>query len=132
MVRPCFLVVDREFPGSISTRKLILETAKYNVITAYSAREAIETLRIYPRVTGVLMDTRVGDMECASFIHELRSITPGIPVVAIEAASAPHCEGPTFTIPFYTPEVLLDTIARIVPSETIIIREHEREIENKM
>lgn len=36
MIRPCFLVIDREFPGSISTRKLVLETAKFNVLTAYS------------------------------------------------------------------------------------------------
>jgi hypothetical protein len=34
MDRPCFLVVDREYPGSISTRKLVIETGKFNVITA--------------------------------------------------------------------------------------------------
>ena len=28
MLRPCFLVLDREFPGSLSTRKLVIETAK--------------------------------------------------------------------------------------------------------
>ena len=28
MIRPCFLVVDNEYPGSISTRKLVLESAK--------------------------------------------------------------------------------------------------------
>lgn len=27
MVRPCFLVIDREYSGSISTRKLVIETA---------------------------------------------------------------------------------------------------------
>ena len=42
MIRPCFLVVDREFPGSVSTRKLVIETAKFNVLTAYSGREALE------------------------------------------------------------------------------------------
>jgi hypothetical protein len=34
MDRPCFLVVDQEYPGSISTRKLVIETGKFNVITA--------------------------------------------------------------------------------------------------
>ena len=36
--------MDAEFPGSISSRKLVIETAKFNVITAYSGTEAIETL----------------------------------------------------------------------------------------
>ncbi len=34
MVRPCFLAVDREYALSLSARKLIIETAKLNVITA--------------------------------------------------------------------------------------------------
>jgi hypothetical protein len=40
MYRPCFLVVDHEYPASVSSRKLVLETAKFNVITAYSNLEA--------------------------------------------------------------------------------------------
>jgi hypothetical protein len=39
MIRPCFLVVDQEHSGSISTRKLVIETAKFNVLTAYSGAE---------------------------------------------------------------------------------------------
>jgi len=54
VVRPCFLVIDREFPGSISTRKLVLETAKFNVITSYSAQEAVETLKKFPALQGVV------------------------------------------------------------------------------
>src|ERR1700692_3947670 len=56
MLRPCFLVVDREFPGSISTRKLVIETAKFNVLTAYSAEEAMELLERSPAVSGVVID----------------------------------------------------------------------------
>ncbi len=49
MVRPCFLVIDREFPGSISTRKLVIETAKFNVVTAYTAQtEAVRGLKRTP------------------------------------------------------------------------------------
>jgi CheY-like chemotaxis protein len=49
-------VVDHEFPDSISTRKLVLETAKYNVSTAYSGREAVETLKLFPNVSGIVMN----------------------------------------------------------------------------
>ena len=53
MVRPCFLVIDREYASSISTRKLVIETAKLNVITAYSGAEAIETLKRFPGSTAL-------------------------------------------------------------------------------
>lgn len=42
MPSPYFLVIDREVGGSISTRKLVIETAKLNVITAYSAAESMK------------------------------------------------------------------------------------------
>lgn len=131
MVRPCFLVVDREFPGNISTRKLVLETAKYNVITVYSGREAIDTLRTFPNVTGVVLDTFINDMSCEELVKQLRTIRPLIPVVATQSPNMPECDGPTHLVPFYSPETLLETIAKIVPSETSMIRQHEIEIEKK-
>ena len=47
MLRPCYLVIDRETSNGISTRRLVIETeAKFNVITAYSSHEAIhDTLK---------------------------------------------------------------------------------------
>ena len=68
MVRPCFLVIDREHPGSISTRKLVIETAKFNVITAYSAAEALETLALFPNITAIVLDASIGDMSCSESI----------------------------------------------------------------
>ena len=52
MNRPCFLVIDREFPGSVSTRKLVIETAKFNVLTAYSGKEALEIFTTFPGRNG--------------------------------------------------------------------------------
>ncbi len=58
-MRACFLVIDNEYPGNISTRKLLLESAKLNVITAYSADEAVATLKRFPTVDGIVMDAHV-------------------------------------------------------------------------
>ena len=60
MTRPCFLVVDREFAGSISSRKLLIETAKFNVITAYSGSEAIE---LFDRFPGMRLAVPLGELE---------------------------------------------------------------------
>lgn len=44
MVRPIVLMAEVEPPEGLSARKLVLETGKFNVITAYSVEEALETL----------------------------------------------------------------------------------------
>ena len=131
MVRPCFIVVDREFPGNISTRKLVIETAKYNVISVYSGQEAIDTLRTYPNVTGVVLDTHISDMSCEELVLQLRTIRPQIPVVTTQSPNVPECEGPNYSIPFYSPEALLETLAKIVPTEASMLQQHEIEIEKQ-
>ncbi len=49
MVRPCFLVIDHEHAGTISTRKLVIESAKLNVLTAFSGEEALAMLKKFPQ-----------------------------------------------------------------------------------
>ena len=60
MIRPCFLVIDKQYPGSISARKLVIETAMLNVITAYSAEEAVATLPASPPSTASCSIRRSG------------------------------------------------------------------------
>ena len=76
-LRPCFLVVDREFAGSISTRKLVIETAKFNVITAYDYEEGLATLERFPNVDGVVITAdRTGDPE--AFLKLVRDRYPSV------------------------------------------------------
>ena|GEM_PF-637266 len=129
MVRPCFLVIDREFPGSISTRKLVLETAKYNVITAYSAREAIDTLRIFPAVSGIILDKSIRDMPCADLVREIRAFDPSRPIVLIAGPSLEVCDDADYILEFYTPEALLEIVRRICPEDASAIAAHTIELE---
>jgi len=41
--RLSFLIIETEPSDGLSTRKLLLESAKHNVITAYSGKEGVET-----------------------------------------------------------------------------------------
>lgn len=117
MVRPCFLVVDREFPGSISTRKLVIETAKFNVLTAYSAKEAVETVRLFPNVTAAVVDDGIEGVATASLVKELKSIVPGLKVIVVAAPHAERCAGADFQIRSFEPASLLETIRKIAPKE---------------
>ncbi len=124
MVRPCFLVIDREHAGSISTRKLVIETAKLNVITAYSGAEAIETLARYPAVDGIVLDAGMPDVGCADLIRSLKRMQPEIPLVLIATPSRSFCEGADHVLESFDPTKLLLLLAGLVPQSTQL-QEHE-------
>lgn len=46
MPRPTCLIAEPEPGEALSTRKLVIETAKFNVLTAHSTEEALEILRV--------------------------------------------------------------------------------------
>ena len=127
MTRPCFLVIDREFAGSISTRKLVLETAKFNVVTAYSGTEAVETLRRFPAMNGCVVDTGVADIECNDLVRQLKEITPGLPVIAI-CAPAHSCDAADHLITSFAPAPLLNLLRSLLPGVSAKIEEHEEKL----
>ncbi len=124
MLRPCFLVIDREHAGSISTRKLVIETAKLNVITAYSGAEALETLGRFPAVDGVVLDAGMPDMRCADLIRSLKQMQPATPVVLIATPLLSFCEGADHVLESFDPARLLALLTRLTPQSTQL-REHE-------
>ena len=110
MIRPCYLVVDREYPGSISTRKLVLETAKLNVITSYDAEEAIATLERFPRVDGVVFNAEVVGFSVDQMIQRLRRIVPGITVIVTSAGTPRRDANNEFYVDSLDPKALLDCL----------------------
>lgn len=129
MVRPCFLVIDREHASSISTRKLVIETAKMNVLTAYTPREAIETLRKFPGMHGAVLDVVQSEMPCAELAAALKEIQPGIPVIAICGPTRELCEGADHHLPSFEPGPLLELLRSLVPEETAVIQRRNMELE---
>src|SRR5271167_4053263 len=93
MIRPCFLVVDREFPGSISTRKLVIETAKFNVLTAYSGAEALEMMQRFPALSGAVLDAGLEDVPCARVVEAIKRLNPQMPVLVIAGPADEMCPG---------------------------------------
>jgi CheY-like chemotaxis protein len=96
-LRPCFLVVDREFSGKIPTRKLIIETAKFNVIRAYSGVEAIESVQNFPSLDGMVLDAGLSDRPADEVVRELKKLQPTLPIVVICAPGADECPGRNIT-----------------------------------
>jgi CheY-like chemotaxis protein len=128
IARPCFLVIDREHAGAISTRKLVIETAKFNVLTSYSSVEAIATLKKFSAVDGVVVDALMDDMHCTDLVTELRKIKAHIPIVAICPPGAAACEGVTEQLESFDPRRLLAILEKLVPDQTDAIEKHEEDL----
>jgi CheY-like chemotaxis protein len=127
-MRPCFLVVDNEYPGSISTRKLVMESAKLNVITAYSPEEAIGTLDRFPNVDGVVLDTQIQGRPCTEIVRQIRSKHAGIPIVTVSPGGQNPCGEEHYHVSNFDPEQLLDTLHKIRPNEIDRVIRHEDDI----
>ena len=113
MTRPCFLVIDNQYPGSISARKLVIETAQLNVISAYSAHEALELFTRFPDVDGIVLDTEIAGISCRKLIEKLREIRSDIPVVTVSPSGQDKCNGEQYHISSYDPQALLDQLRHI-------------------
>ena len=127
MTRPCFLVIDNQYPGSISARKLVIETAQLNVLTAYSAQEALELFSRFPDVNGIVLDTEIAGIPCRKLIEKLRQIRDDIPVVSVSPSGQDRCGGEQYQVSSYEPQMLLDQLRHICGQKTKqAIKENEK------
>ena len=65
--RLTFLIVETEPEEGLSTRKLLIETAKHNVLSAYSGEEGKSALSRFPEVDAIVFDMGVSDVTCEEF-----------------------------------------------------------------
>ena len=84
------LCIDAD-AGDRSRVKTAAEQAGYQVLTAATARHALELFTTH-RVDGILLDPKLPDLDGASLCRRLERIDPSVPVVffaGAEAATAP-------------------------------------------
>src|ERR1700716_4361870 len=128
MNRPCFLVIDREFPGSISTRKLVIETAKFNVLTAYSGKEALEIFKRFPAVNGVVLDGGLDDVSCSDVALEVKQLQPKMPVIVIAAPGFTGCPEADYQLQSFDPGKLLEILRSLKPESSAKIEKRDEEL----
>jgi CheY-like chemotaxis protein len=128
MNRPCFLVIDREFPGSISTRKLVIETAKFNVLTAYSGKEALEVFTRFPAVSGVVLDGGLEDVSCDVLARQIKAAQPKVPIIVIAAPGFAGCPEADYQLDSFDPAKLLEILRGLKPEASAEIEKRNEEL----
>ena len=81
-MRPIILVTDPPDPEALSTRKLVLESAKYNVLTAFTGSEALEIATKVPIDAAVIHEHLESD-DVQEVVEELKSVRRNIPVIIV-------------------------------------------------
>jgi CheY-like chemotaxis protein len=113
MARATFLIIEKEQPEGLSSRKLVVETAKYNVLTAYSAKEGLEIFREHP-VTAVVLHASVDDMPCDAVVKTIKTQQPDVPVILLSATGLDECKPADKVIGSHNPEELLRALQTVL------------------
>src|SRR3954466_9400739 len=108
MARPTVLMVEPEPKEALSVRKLVVETAKFNVITAYSAKEATELLKQFPNVSGVAVVAEIKD--CDATVKAAKAARHSMPVIVLSANSNYRCDNAEHHISSHEPEELVNLL----------------------
>ena len=85
--RPTFLVAEPEPQQALSVRKLVLETGKFNVVTAHSTREAIDLFHLFPNITAGILAGE-SQIDCDKVASIIKSTTDKVPIMIFMAALA--------------------------------------------
>ncbi len=109
MARPTFLMAEPEPEQALSARKLVLETAKFNVITAHSVREALELCHKFGSVDALIVHGNLPG-ECAKVVAEFKRGDGGRPAILLSPSHSSSCDGVDHRVSSHDPQELLELL----------------------
>ncbi|HZQ17124.1 MAG TPA: response regulator [Terriglobales bacterium] len=119
MPRPTLLVAEPEPSQALSVRKLVLETGKFNVLTAHSTREALDLFHLFPNVSAAIL---VGDsaIDCDKVASSIKNATEKVPIIYLHASVGARCTFANHDLSSHEPEALLELARSMLgdPRET--------------
>jgi hypothetical protein len=91
---------------------LVLETAKFNVLTAHSTREALDLFHLFPNIS---MAVLVGEcsIDCDAVAKHIRMTAVKVPIIFVSARIGAKCEYAHHSRPT-EPEGLLDLVRSLL------------------
>ncbi len=112
MPRPTLLVAEPEPMQALSVRKLMLETGKFNVITAHSTNEGTELFAKFPRVDAIILVSG-NHIDCDQIAREIRQASDEVKIIHLAPNISSTCPGADFVVSSYEPEELMKLVRRL-------------------
>jgi DNA-binding response OmpR family regulator len=83
VARPSFIVAEPEPEQALSSRKLLLETFKFNVITAHSVRETLEMVELFPKCDALIVHCGLPEFDGGDAIKTVKIAAPKMRIIAL-------------------------------------------------
>ena len=113
MARPTFLIAEPEPAHAISARKLVMETAKFNVITAHSGKETLELFRQFPNVEGVVVHSELRDVSASHIFGKVKEEDEDKPTILLMSGVQRSRAHADYTLASDEPQELLDLLREL-------------------
>lgn len=110
-MRVIVLMIEIEQPEGLSARKLVLETSKHNVITAYNGAQGIQLFKRFPNVDAVVVHVDVADQSFESIVSQILEIRPDVPIIALSPVGELVLPRVRYVIPSHEPQAILKVLA---------------------
>ena len=107
MARPTILMAEPDPIQALSVRKLVLETAKFNVMTAHSPEETLELVELFPNISALVVAYDQA-FNCDAIVKTIRRTLKKLPVIVVTAHVGQRCDGANHHVSSHEPERLLE------------------------
>ena len=112
LTRPAFIVAEPEPEQALSARKILLETFKYNVITAHSVPETLELSRLFPNVNALIVHCGIPGFDADQLLPSLKKHTSDLPIIALTPTQRDF-KWADHVVHSHDPQELLDLVQRL-------------------
>jgi response regulator RpfG family c-di-GMP phosphodiesterase len=107
MPRPTFIVAEPEPDQALSSRKILLETFKFNVITAHSEPEMFSLLDKFPNVDAVILHDDTPGSATQDMVRAIKKKLPNMQIVALSPDGGDRGRIADHVVNSHKPEELL-------------------------
>jgi hypothetical protein len=107
------LMIEAEQPEGLSARKLVVETAKHNVLTAYCKDDGLGLLRRFPNVDAIFVHAALLE-NSPDILSTVRKMAADIPLIVAAPFGNARSEEADFIIDSHNPQELLRLLTQEV------------------
>lgn len=104
------LMMEEEQPEGLSARKLVVETAKHNVLTAYNLPDGLDLLHRFPNVDVIMVHSRLLEQK-RDLLAEVRRTCPGKPIILATPFANDHRPEAEYVVDSHKPHDLIKLFA---------------------
>ena len=114
MKKLVILMMEEEQPEGLSARKLVVETVKHNVLTAYSLEDGLDLLHRFPNVDMIMVHSRLLKKD-PNLLSEVRAVCPDKPIVLATPFASETRPEVDFVVDSHRPHDLVNLLSSADP-----------------